>query len=389
MKKKMIYKTAMAAAVMSSVLAVTGCGSSPASSGSASATEENQTEAETDSASAAESSDAGEEESAAAEETLSTGKETAEESGENQADRVKTDLLNTWGFAYFPVDAVSAEGWSPDARGAVVDLTHDGVPEIISCTPNGTDSSISLVVYQFYAEYDSDLDDPLIVLYGESIGDSHYSMKDMYLYEEDNEWYLMSVRDTVYGGEEDRNYEVFYLDDDGLQVLLEEHDFSESSYDEVLEEHLQSAVKIIDADASEIVNLPNLSESFPSSGTSYTEAAGADTEIDEAELIGYWVKDDSDPEPTYIQIYRDSNGQLYYEMYRMLLGNGNGLNIANETTKFEYNNGPVYIDQENQLIYCMAGTTEDAYVTLDAAGLEEDSLYDIYHECNYIRAEEP
>lgn len=63
--------------------------------------------------------------------------------------------------------------------------------------------------------------------------------------------------------------------------------------------------------------------------------------ISSDEIIGSWSPDIDSPEPTFIDFYYGDDGQLYYDYYRILLGNGSGINIANERTKFEYNHGLV------------------------------------------------
>ncbi|MBR4163829.1 MAG: hypothetical protein IKR11_09930 [Solobacterium sp.] len=87
-----------------------------------------------------------------------------------------------------------------------------------------------------------------------------------------------------------------------------------------------------------------------------------DHEIQISEILGKWSPDINAAEPEIIEFYLD-NGVLKYDYYTILLGNGNGFNIKNETTKFEYNNGLVSFYGNQGNCYCLGSDNMTAYIS--------------------------
>ena len=101
-----------------------------------------------------------------------------------------------------------------------------------------------------------------------------------------------------------------------------------------------------------------------------------DTDLSEADLIGYWSPDINEAQPRILKFYYDDNGELRYEYYSILLGNGQGLNIANATTEFEYNSGKVALNLEQGTCLCMVGDTDKAYITFYLSEMKDGTIYD-------------
>ena len=104
--------------------------------------------------------------------------------------------------------------------------------------------------------------------------------------------------------------------------------------------------------------------------------------ITENEVVGYWSDDSSADEPQVLQLYTE-NGELKYRMFRIVLGNGSGFNIANEKTIFEYNNGPAHLQGNQGTLMCLASggevyidfycfDAEDGYMNRQTDGTEWD-----------------
>ena len=101
-----------------------------------------------------------------------------------------------------------------------------------------------------------------------------------------------------------------------------------------------------------------------------------DTDLSEADLIGYWSPDINEAQPRILKFYYDDNGELRYAYYSILLGNGQGLNIANATTEFEYNKGKVVLNLEQGTCLCMVGDTDKAYITFYLSEMKDGTIYD-------------
>ncbi len=208
------------------------------------------------------------------------------------------ELERTWGYDFYPTDINAAEYWSPDARGILVDLTHDGKPEIVCCTPGIYNQSVTLMVYQYDEDYDPTCDDPMILLYSEEIGGSHCTTHDVYLYESEGSWYLMYVTDTVYGGVPDQSFNILYLDEEGYTVYTDYRSADdEPDYGRVLANFELQGFMIIDSNTAEIENLEYLAEVTPSAGSNqvcaddYADEDVTITRVDtytSSDLIGTW-----------------------------------------------------------------------------------------------------
>lgn len=92
--------------------------------------------------------------------------------------------------------------------------------------------------------------------------------------------------------------------------------------------------------------------------------------LSEDMLIGSWSPDQDSEEPSIIEFYYNKKGQLCYYYYRLVKGNGNGFNRANETTEFEYTSGHVFVQLDDASCMC--------FVVVDGEYISDRSYIDFY-----------
>ena len=67
-------------------------------------------------------------------------------------------------------------------------------------------------------------------------------------------------------------------------------------------------------------------------------------QFDPEEMVGTWVNYSDPDQPRIVEIIDCGDEyEFQYDYYKVLLGNGEGLNLRNETTKFEFNSGRALI----------------------------------------------
>ena len=97
--------------------------------------------------------------------------------------------------------------------------------------------------------------------------------------------------------------------------------------------------------------------------------------IQESEIIGCWSPDVNDSQPIFIDFYYQ-DGQLRYDYYRMLLGDGSGIGLANGHSKFEFNYGEVVFYGNQGTCQCLVGGGDKVYIAFYLDSIADGIIVD-------------